>query len=154
MNRYAVILGANLNTLGSRDPRLYGELSVSQISALLQDKAVEIGCEVELVQSNSEAELIEWTQARAENLAGILVNPGGFTRFGQPLCDAIVDVGCPWIEVHMSNIHARGIPSIWSGFATGQVSGFKWHGYVGALLMLHGLLTSEDQSLAPPSAHA
>jgi 3-dehydroquinate dehydratase-2 len=144
---YAVILGANLNTLGTRSPEYYGTLTVAEISERLKSKAREIGCDVEVIQSNSEAELIEWIQGHASDLCGMLVNPGGFTRFGQALCDAVVDVGCPWLEIHMSNIHARGIPSIWSEHALGQITGLHWRGYLGGLEMLNEVVNERSQAV-------
>jgi 3-dehydroquinate dehydratase-2 len=140
MALFAVVLGANLNTLGKRNPTYYGTLTLDEISALIRARAEELHCEVDIVQSNSESELIDWVHLHGDDFDGLLVNPGGFTAFGQALCDAIVDTGKPWIEVHMSNIHARGMRSIWSEHALGVIAGFHSRGYIAGLELLEGIV--------------
>jgi 3-dehydroquinate dehydratase II len=135
-----VVLGANLDMLGKRDAGHYGSLTLDEIKDKLQERATQLHCEVEVVQSNSEAELIDWVHAGADRFEGFLVNPGGFTRFGQALCDAFVDTGKPWIEVHMSNILARHMTSIWSEKSLGQIAGFHWRSYTAGLEILDGIV--------------
>ena len=142
MTLFAVLLGANLDTLGKRNPAHYGTFTLDDISARIRARALELQCDVDIVQSNSESELVNWVHHRSEDVDGLLVNPGGFTVFGQALCDAVVDTGKPWIEVHMSNIHARNIHSIWTDHTLGMISGFHWRGYIAGLELLEAIVRS------------
>jgi 3-dehydroquinate dehydratase-2 len=137
--RLAALFGANLNMLGRRNPEHYGVMTLADVERHLRDRAELLGCELEVFQSNTEGELIGWVQAHRDELHGYMVNPGGFTMFGQGLRDALLDTEAPVIEVHWSNIHRRGIKSIWSEDAVGQICGFHWRGALAALEVLDGL---------------
>jgi 3-dehydroquinate dehydratase II len=138
--RLAVLFGANLNMLGRRNPVFYGTMTLDEVWSRVRDKAQELGCDVETFQSNIEGELVNWIHQHRDAVDGYIVNPGGFTMFGQPFRDAIIDTERPLIEVHWSNIHAREIVSIWSKQAVGQICGFHWRGCIIALDVLNGLV--------------
>jgi len=102
-----LINGPNLNLLGTREPELYGATTLADIEASLEAKAGEMGHRLDSIQSNAEAELVDKVQAAADNTDFIIINPGAFTHTSVALRDALLGVAIPFIEVHISNIHAR-----------------------------------------------
>lgn len=106
-NQILVINGPNLNLLGTREPEIYGALTLADIEANLHFKADELGCTVTSVQSNAEHELIEHVQQARGQIDFIIINPAAFTHTSIALRDAISAVAIPFIEVHLSNVHAR-----------------------------------------------
>jgi 3-dehydroquinate dehydratase-2 len=123
-----VLHGPNLNLLGSREPEIYGHATLTQIDADLVDRAVADGHTLESFQSNAEHELIGRVHhARTDGTAFILINPGAFTHTSIALRDAFAAVAIPFIEVHLSNVHAREEfrrHSYLSDLAVGVVTGF------------------------------
>lgn len=108
MARILVLHGPNLNLLGEREPELYGRATLVEIDADLRQRAEAAGHSLESFQSNAEHELVDRIQAaRADGTAFILINPGAFTHTSVALRDALAAVAIPFIEVHLSNIHAR-----------------------------------------------
>jgi 3-dehydroquinate dehydratase-2 len=108
MARILLLNGPNLNLLGTREPALYGTVTLEQVQATLEGKARARGHEVVAAQSNAEHELIGRVQgARAEGVAFIIINPGAFTHTSIALRDAFLAVSLPFIEVHLSNVFAR-----------------------------------------------
>lgn len=132
-----VINGPNLNLLGSREPEHYGSESLDDINSRLKSLAGEQGFALECVQSNSEVELIECIhKAGQEGVKFILINPAAFTHTSVALRDALSGVGIPFIEIHLSNVHAREAfreHSYFSDIAVGVISGLGAHGYELAL---------------------
>jgi 3-dehydroquinate dehydratase-2 len=103
-----ILHGPNLNLLGTREPEIYGRVTLSEIDADLAARATEGGHSVESFQSNAEHELIGRVQrTRTDGTAFILINPAGLTHTSVALRDALAAVGVPFIEVHLSNVHAR-----------------------------------------------
>jgi 3-dehydroquinate dehydratase II len=103
-----VINGPNLNLLGTREPEIYGSLSLDDINASLSVKCLNEGHHIQFLQSNAEYELIDRIHdARREGINFIIINPGALTHTSIALRDALLGVGIPFIEVHLSNIHAR-----------------------------------------------
>jgi 3-dehydroquinate dehydratase II len=132
-----VLHGPNLNLLGTREPELYGSVSLEQINRRLADIAVAAGHHLQTLQSNAEHVLIERIHAaRSEGIGCIVINPGGFTHTSVALRDALLGVAVPFIEVHLSNVHAREpfrSHSYFSDVAAGVICGFGPLGYEFAL---------------------
>jgi 3-dehydroquinate dehydratase-2 len=137
MAKILVINGPNLNLLGSREPAHYGSATLEQINAGLQDIATSAGHAVEALQSNAEHELVNRVQqAEHDGTAFIVVNPAAFTHSSIALRDALSATRIPFIEVHLSNIHAREEfrrRSYFSDIAAGVISGLGPVGYELAL---------------------
>ncbi|MEW5890561.1 MAG: type II 3-dehydroquinate dehydratase [Pseudomonadota bacterium] len=128
-----VLHGPNLNLLGTREPEVYGRTTLAEIDRSLQRRAKEAGIELDTFQSNHEGALIDRVQAAArEKVAFILINPGGYTHSSVALRDALAAVAIPFIEVHLSNIHAREPfrhKSYFSDLAAGVICGLGAKGY-------------------------
>jgi len=103
-----VLNGPNLNMLGIREPEKYGHASLADVEQLCVETAAQFGLKVDCRQSNREGELIDFIhEAHARNVAGIIINAGGYSHTSIALHDALVAVKIPTVEVHISNIHAR-----------------------------------------------
>lgn len=102
-----VINGPNLNMLGSRDPSVYGLLSIETINQQLINIATKSKIELSFFQSNHEGALIDFIQNQSKNVSGILINPGALTHYGYSLADALADAKLPIVEVHLSDITKR-----------------------------------------------
>jgi 3-dehydroquinate dehydratase-2 len=108
MPKILVIHGPNLNLLGSREPEHYGADSLESINRRLAERGREAGCEVAAFQSNAEAPIIERIHAaKSDETAFIIINPAAFTHTSIAVRDALAAVAIPFIEVHLSNVHAR-----------------------------------------------
>lgn len=145
--RIAVISGPNLNLLGSREPAIYGLETLEQIGARLRDVAKDIGTELDSFQSNVEGELIDYIHGAAERVDAFLVNAGGLTHTSVSLRDALVGVGRPFVEVHLSNPAAREPfrhVSLLADRALGVVAGFGAESYVLGLRGLVARLNAAD----------
>jgi len=129
--------GPNLNLLGQREPHIYGSESLEDINSRLGFLCTEAGHDFRALQSNSEAELIERLhQARSDGTGFMLVNFGGFTHTSIALRDAVLAAETPFIEVHLSNLHAREDfrhHSYFSDIAVGSIVGLGAQGYELAL---------------------
>ncbi len=137
-----VINGPNLNMLGKREPEIYGKYTYQDLVKFIEDTAKSLSLEVEVFQSNSEAELIGKIQA-ASNIGGIVINAGGYTHTSIAIRDALLSTGIPIVEVHLSNIFAREDfrkKSYISDIAEGVISGFGREGYRFALSAIKDIL--------------
>ena len=138
-----VLNGPNLNLLGMREPDIYGHDTLDDIAALLEDRAQELGLEIEMRQSNHEGHLIDWLhEAQADGAKAVLLNAGAFTHTSLALHDAIKSIRMPVIEVHLSNPHAREEfrhKSYVGMAAKGSIAGFGARSYVLALEAAAGL---------------
>ena len=135
--RILVLHGPNLNLLGVREPQIYGRTTLSDIHARLEARAQSAGARLESFQSNHEGELVDRIQAAMEEgVDFILINPGAYTHTSVALRDALAAVSIPFIEVHLSNIHAREPfrhHSYLSDQAVGVLCGLGAYGYEAAL---------------------
>lgn len=138
MANILLLNGPNLNLLGQREPEHYGPDTLLQIEKRLVDQSKTLGHTLITSQSNHEGVLVDRIQqARREHAAFLLFNPGGYTHTSVALRDALSAVKLPFIEVHVSNIHARENfrrHSYFSDLAVGTISGFGAQGYELALL--------------------
>ena len=136
----AVLHGPNLNLLGRREPDVYGRTTLAEIDARVAALAAELGVHLETFQANGEGALIDFVQGAAQRVAGFVVNAGGYTHTSVALLDALVGTGLPFVEVHLSNLHAREPfrqTSLLAPRAAGIVLGFGASGYE---LALRGLV--------------
>lgn len=135
--RILVLHGPNLNLLGRREPEVYGRTTLADIHAAMDARARAEGVQIETYQSNSEGEMIDRVQAAAaEGIEFIILNPAGYTHTSVALRDALAAVAIPFIEVHLSNIHARESfrhHSYFSEIAVGVICGLGAQGYELAL---------------------
>jgi 3-dehydroquinate dehydratase II len=142
-----VLHGPNLNLLGTREPTIYGSLSLAGLDRLIRDHARRRGLRVECRQSNLEGQLVDWLQgAERDGFTGIVLNPGAFTHYSIALRDTVTAIGVPVVEVHISNIHGREEfrrHSVIAAVARGQISGFGPQSY---LLALDALLTLRESA--------
>ncbi|HBE93376.1 MAG TPA: type II 3-dehydroquinate dehydratase [Gammaproteobacteria bacterium] len=136
MTKILVLHGPNLNMLGSREPQHYGTSSLDNINNSLQVIAAEQNVELEILQSNAEHELVEKIHLASDQTDAIIINPAAFTHTSIAIRDALAAVGIPFIEIHLSNVHAReGFRqhSYLSELAAGVISGLGPIGYQLAL---------------------
>ena len=137
MAKLLVLHGPNLNLLGTREPAIYGHATLAEIDATLTDQASAAGHVLDSLQSNAEHVLIDRIHAaRTDGTGFIVINPGAFTHTSVALRDALLGVGLPFIEVHLSNVHAREPfrrHSYLSDVAAGVICGLGPAGYRYAL---------------------
>ena len=137
MKKILVLHGPNLNLLGTREPDVYGRVTLDEINGKLTQQAKQQGVNLSALQSNSESTLVEAVQAaRLDGTEFIIINPAAFTHTSVALRDALAAVGIPFIEVHLSNVFAREAfrkESFFSDLAVGVISGLGASGYELAL---------------------
>ena len=149
MANLLLLNGPNLNLLGTREPGLYGKTTLPEIEQELADAATPLGHTLSTFQSNSEAELVDRIQKAGQDTAFILFNPGALTHTSLALRDAILAVDIPFIEIHISNIHAREEfrqHSYFSDIALGTIIGLGPQGYALALRAAHEYLQNQKTS--------
>jgi 3-dehydroquinate dehydratase-2 len=136
MARLLLLNGPNLNLLGRREPHLYGATTLADIESEVSAAAQAAGHQIESFQTNSEADLVERIQQSAGIIDFILLNPGALTHTSVAMRDALLAVGIPFIEIHLSNVHAREEfrrHSYVSDIAVGVITGLGALGYQLAL---------------------
>ena len=139
-----VVHGPNLNLLGTREPGVYGSTTLAAVDAALVALGAGLGVEVESIQSNHEGVLIDAIQGARGVVAGVLINPAGFTHSSVALRDALLAAALPFVEVHLSNVHKREPfrkHSYFSDAAVGVITGFGADSYLLGLRALASHLT-------------
>lgn len=142
-----VLHGPNLNLLGTREPTLYGTITLEEVNASLKKLGMDLGVSVESRQSNLEGELVTWIQEANGQFEGLVFNPAAYTHTSIALRDAVVGVGIPMVEVHLSNIHRRESfrrRSYLAPVSLGQISGFGPQSY---LLGLRALVDALQRTI-------
>lgn len=127
-----IVNGPNINMLGTREPEIYGSLTLADINAQLLDYAQELGVEIETFQSNIEGEIVDKIQSAKKDCQGIVINPAAYTHTSVAIRDAISAVALSAVEVHISNIHSREKfrkNSFIAPVCIGQISGFGADSY-------------------------
>jgi 3-dehydroquinate dehydratase II len=143
--RLVVANGPNLNTLGTREPEIYGPQTLADIQALVDAKAEEMGWEVTFFQTNHEGEMIDRLQREAPGSAGVIVNPGAWVHYSHALADCLRALSVPVVEVHLSNLFARAAReqfrgvNVTAGAARGYICGLGSRGYLLAMEYLSDL---------------
>jgi 3-dehydroquinate dehydratase II len=144
-----MINGPNLNLLGTREREIYGSVTLEDIEERARARASELGLDLITFQSNHEGEIIERIQgAKAQGVAGILLNPGGYTHSSVAIRDALLAVEIPFIEIHLSNVYSRESfrqKNLFTDIAIGIISGLGAHGYILGLEALHELLGTKTR---------
>ena len=141
-----LINGPNLNTLGQREPEIYGHDTLFDIVTRVERRAAELGVEIVPYQSNHEGGIIDFLQEQKAGASGIIMNLGAFTHYSYALRDAVADSALPAVEVHISNVYAREEfrhKSVTAPVAKGMITGLGWRGYIFALEYLVALIGQE-----------
>ena len=136
MHKVMILNGPNLDQLGTREPELYGTLTLADIESLCKETAATLGFDVDFRQTNDEATLIGWLHEAAKSDVAVIMNPAAFTHYSVAIRDAAAMLSTPLIEVHLSNPIAREEfrhTSLISGISKGTISGFGAQSYVLAL---------------------
>ena len=125
--------GPNLNLLGSRQPDVYGSMTLAEINSAVEQHLAVYGVQLRAAQSNHEGALIEFLHEARDWADGVVFNPGAYTHTSLALRDAITTVELPVIEAHLSNVHGREAfrhKSLLAGVCLGVIAGFGWHSYI------------------------
>jgi 3-dehydroquinate dehydratase-2 len=136
MTRVLVLNGPNLSRLGSREPDVYGSTSYDDLVRLCVDEGTSLGLEVDVRQTDDEAQLVRWLHEAADGRTPVVLNPAAFTHYSYALRDACAQRTAPLVEVHLSNPAAREEfrhSSVVAGVATGTIAGFGVGSYLLAL---------------------
>ena len=142
-----VLHGPNLNLLGTREPEIYGSMTLGDINTQLLELGKEFGAQLKCCQSNHEGALIDALQDAQTWADGVIFDPGGYTHTSVALRDAIAALKIPVIEVHLSNVYAREEfrhHSMISAVCQGKIVGFGWRSYTLALRALGELLADRN----------
>jgi len=129
-----ILNGPNLGTLGRREPEVYGTRTLADLEAMVTKRARDLGLEIVFRQSNHEGQLIDWIETEACD--AIVINPGALSHYSLALADALRGSEKPIVEVHISNVFARGPERhrmVTAAAATGVISGLGFDGYLAAL---------------------
>jgi 3-dehydroquinate dehydratase-2 len=143
MTRVLVLNGPNLSRLGTREPDVYGHETFEDLAALCVSSGADLGLDVEVRQTDDEAELVGWLHEAADASTPVVLNPAAFTHYSYALRDACAQRTAPLVEVHLSNPAAREEfrhTSVVAGVATGTVAGFGLQSYVLALRAVAALV--------------
>lgn len=144
--RLLLVNGPNLNTLGTREPDIYGTTTLAEIVRAVEARAASLGAEVRSIQANGEGAIIDWLQAEQAAADGAIINAGALTHYGIALRDAVAAMGIPVIEVHISNVWKREEfrhTSLLSPVVSGAIVGLGVQGYLLAVDALVRLISGK-----------
>ncbi|AFV90174.1 type II 3-dehydroquinate dehydratase [Acidipropionibacterium acidipropionici] len=152
MTRVLVLNGPNLGRLGRRQPEIYGSLTHAGLREHLVGTGEGLGLEVEVRQTDSEAEMINWLHEAADEQLPVVINPAAWSHYSIAIADAVAQLEAPVVEVHLSNIAAREEfrhHSVVSAYVTGTIAGLGASGYDYALAHISALTDSEETRTDP-----
>ena len=150
MLKIGIINGPNLNMLGKRDQKIYGNLTLEEINHKIESFAKEEGIELTIKQSNSEGEIIDSIQHFSSEVDGLIINPAAYTHYSYAIADALKDCPIPTIEVHLSDIFSREDfrrKSVTASACVEQIAGFGYQSYILAIYALQDLLKKKPEEV-------
>lgn len=150
MLKIGIINGPNLNMLGKRDQKIYGNLTLEEMNCKIKSFAEKEGIELIITQSNFEGEIIEFIQQNSSKLNGLVINPAAYTHYSYAIADALRDCSIPVVEVHLSNIFSREDfrgKSVTASACIGQITGFGYQSYILAIHALQDLLEKKPKKI-------
>lgn len=150
MLKIGIINGPNLNMLGKRDQKIYGNLTLEEMNCKIKSFAEKEGIELIIMQSNFEGEIIEFIQQNSSKLNGLVINPAAYTHYSYAIADALRDCSIPVVEVHLSNIFSREDfrgKSVTAPACIGQIAGFGCQSYILAIHALQDLLEKKPKKI-------
>lgn len=145
IRKIAVINGPNINILGKREPDIYGVVTLDKIEDDLRKLGSSLGIDMVFYQSNHEGNIVDFIQENMDEIDGVVINPAAFTKAGYSILDALTAIDLPYVEIHISNIFARGgwhADSIFSPNAVGMICGMRDYGYSLGVLAIYNYLTN------------
>ena len=150
MLKIGIINGPNLNMLGKRDQKIYGNLTLEKMNHKIKSFAQKEDIELTIKQSNFEGEIIEFIQQFSSRVDGLIINPAAYTHYSYAIADALRDCSIPVVEVHLSNIFSREDfrgKSVTVSACIGQITGFGYQGYILAIRALQDLLKKKPKEV-------
>jgi 3-dehydroquinate dehydratase-2 len=150
MLKIGIINGPNLNMLGKRDQKIYGNLTLEEMNCEIKSFAEKEGIELIIMQFNFEGEIIEFIQQNSSKLNGLIINPAAYTHYSYAIADALRDCPIPVVEVHLSNIFSREDfrgKSVTAPACIGQIAGFGYQSYILAIHALQDLLKKKQKKI-------
>lgn len=149
MKKYkiAIINGPNINILGKREPKVYGYIEWEDIEKEIEELGEELNLNLFFFQSNHEGAIVDFVQQNMDELSGIVINPAAFTKGGYSILESINAVKIPYVEVHITNLAARGgwhMESIFSSEAIGVIMGFREKGYLYGVKAINDYLIRQE----------
>lgn len=150
MLKIGIINGPNLNMLGKRDQKIYGNLTLEEMNHKIESFAKKEDIELTIKQSNSEGEIIDSIQHFSSQVDGLIINPAAYTHYSYAIADALKDCPIPTIEVHLSDIFSREDfrrKSVTASACTEQIAGFGYQSYILAIYALQDLLKKKPEEV-------
>lgn len=144
----AVINGPNINILGIREPGIYGNETWADIELRLKSISDQLGVKLVFFQSNHEGHIVDFIQENLKTIDGVVINPAAYTKTGYAILDALISINIPFVEVHISNIFARGgwhSESVFADKAVGQICGFKGFVYDLGLMAISDFINNRNR---------
>ena len=150
MLKIGIINGPNLNMLGKRDQKIYGNLTLEEMNHKIESFAKKEDIELTIKQSNSEGEIIDSIQHFSSQVDGLIINPAAYTHYSYAIADALKDCPIPAIEVHLSDIFSREDfrkKSVTASACIEQIAGFGYQSYILAIYALQDLLKKKSEEV-------